>query len=343
MNTLSPGDRVLMVETGSSPRCGRSWRRSWACVRFITATDWRTGADPAVIEDHLRGQEQGDQGGLVLHNETQPAAFADRRDPAAIDAAGHPAFSSSTPSPRFTSTDYRHDEWGRRRHRRRRAELMMPPGMSFNALSDKALAAAKGAQLPRAVLGLGRHAQRRTGSGFPTRPRRRCCMASPKASRCCMREGSTACSRADRLAEARAGVRAKGLGPCAARRYYSPTVTAVMLPEGHDADAFRNLALTPQHLLWRELRPRREISSTISATSTTRQGRARRHRDSSRSPAFRTRRAACRAVDYLISAHAHPAQAAAGKPARLAYLIRVQCGRRRRSSSISRSRRPGTP
>ena len=131
-------------------------------VPEFIATDWRIGADPAVIEDHLRKDRNKEiKAVCVLHNETSTGCLSPVADiRKAIDAAGHPALFLVDTISSLASTDYRHDEWGVDvTIGGAQKGLMLPPGMSFNALSDKALAAAKSSTDEQVVLGLGRHAQ----------------------------------------------------------------------------------------------------------------------------------------------------------------------------------------
>ena len=250
VNTLSPGDRVLMVETGQFATLWKKMAEKLGLKPEFIKTDWRIGADPAAIEDHLRKDTNKEiKAVCVLHNETSTGCLSPIAEiRKAIDAAGHPALLFVDTISSLASTDYRHDEWGVDvTVGGAQKGLMLPPGMSFNAVSDKALAAAKNSKLTEVVLGLGRHAQHEQGRLLPlhagdadaARPRRR-------HRRCCTRKGSTTCSRATTAWPRRRAARcAPGASrSCAARpKYYSPTITAVMLPDGHDADAFRNLAL----------------------------------------------------------------------------------------------------
>src|SRR5882757_9213825 len=151
-NTLSPGDRVLMVETG---QFGTLWKkmaeRMGLKPEFIT-TDWRQGIDPKAVEAKLREDKNKEiKAVCVLHNETSTGALtpiADIRK--AIDAAGHPALFLVDTISSLASADYRHDEWGVDVSvGGAQKGLMMPPGMSFNAVSDKAIAANKTSKLPK--------------------------------------------------------------------------------------------------------------------------------------------------------------------------------------------------
>ena len=146
VNTLSPGDRVLMVETGQFATLWKNMAEKIGLVPEFIKTDWRIGADPAAIEQHLRADKNKEiKAVCVLHNETSTGCLSPIPEiRKAIDAAGHPALFFVDTISSLASTDYRHDEWGVDvTVGGAQKGLMMPPGMSFNAVSDKALAAAK--------------------------------------------------------------------------------------------------------------------------------------------------------------------------------------------------------
>src|SRR6201984_1311757 len=156
VNTLSPGDRVLMGETGQFATLWKTMAEKLGPRPEFITPDWRIGADPAAIEDHLRRDRNKEiKAVCVLHNETSTGCLSPIADVRkAIDAAGHPALFFVDTISSLASTDYRHDEWrvdvtigGAQKG------LMLPPGMSFNALSDKALSAAKSARLAKSFWG----------------------------------------------------------------------------------------------------------------------------------------------------------------------------------------------
>src|SRR6266850_5247577 len=152
VNTLSPGDRVLMVETGQFALQWKNMAVRLGIVPEFIKTDWRIGADPKVIEARLREDKNKEiKAVCVLHNETSTGCLSPIHDiRKAIDAAGHPALFLVDTISSLASADYRHDEWGVDvTVGGAQKGLMLPPGMSFNALSDKALAAAKTSMLPK--------------------------------------------------------------------------------------------------------------------------------------------------------------------------------------------------
>jgi alanine-glyoxylate transaminase/serine-glyoxylate transaminase/serine-pyruvate transaminase len=248
-NTLSPGDRVLMVETG---QFGTLWKRMAENLglkpEFIS-TDWRVGADPQAIEDALRKDTKKEiKAVCVLHNETSTGCLSSiDQIRKAIDAAGHPALFMVDTISSLASTDYRHDEWGVDVSvGGAQKGLMMPPGMSFNAVSDKALAAAKTAKLPKSFFSWEDMLNMNKVGFFPYTPATLMLHGLAEGIAMLHEEGlDNVFARHDRLAEAtRRAVQAWGLEiMCRDAKYYSPTITAVMLPAGHDADAFRKLAL----------------------------------------------------------------------------------------------------
>src|ERR1700735_250320 len=152
VNTLSPGDRVLMVETGQFATLWKNMATKLGLKPEFITTDWRTGADPAVIETKLR-EDKGHEikAVCVLHNETATGTLSPTAEiRQAIDRAGHPALLLVDTISSLASTDYRHDEWGVDvTIGGAQKGLMLPPGLSFNALSDKALAARKTSTLTK--------------------------------------------------------------------------------------------------------------------------------------------------------------------------------------------------
>ena len=184
----------------------------------------------------------------MLHNETSTGCLSPIAEiRKAIDAAGHPALFMVDTISSLASTDYRHDEWGVDvTVGGAQKGLMLPPGMSFNAVSDKALAASKNSKLTKSFWAWDDMLNMNKIGFFPYTPATQMLHGLAAGIDMLHEEGlDNVFARHDRLAEAtRRAVRAWGLEiMCREPKYYSPTVTAVMLPDGHDADAFRNLAL----------------------------------------------------------------------------------------------------
>ena len=249
VNTLSPGDRVLMVETGQFATLWKNMATKLGLKPEFISTDWRTGADPAVIEAKLREDKAHEiKAVCVLHNETATGCLSPIAEiRKAIDRAGHPALFLVDTISSLASTDYRHDEWGVDvTIGGAQKGLMLPPGMSFNAVSDKAIAASKNSKLVKSFWSWEDMINANKAGYFPYTPATNMLQGLVVAIDMLHEEGlENVFARHDRLAEAtRRAVRAWGLDIlCRDAKYYSPTITAVVLPEGHDADKVRNLAL----------------------------------------------------------------------------------------------------
>src|SRR5215211_9190283 len=249
VNTLNAGDRVLMVETGQFGTLWKKMAENIGLTPEFIPTDWRVGADPNVIEQHLR-KDTGKtiKAVCVLHNETSTGCLSPIAEiRKAIDRAGHAALFMVDTISSLASTDYRHDEWGVDvTVGGAQKGLMLPPGMSFNAVSDKALAASKSSKMPKSFWSWEDMLNMYKIGFFPYTPATQMLHGLAVGIDMLHEEGlDNVFARHDRLAEAtRRAVRAWGLEiMCRDAKCYSPTITAVLIPEGHDADAFRNLAL----------------------------------------------------------------------------------------------------
>ena len=248
-NTLSPGDRVLMVDTGQFATLWKVMAERLGLKPEFIKTDWRVGADPKVIEAHLRNDKAHEiKAVCVLHNETATGCLSPIDEiRKAIDAAGHPALFLVDTISSLASTDYRHDEWGVDvTIGGAQKGLMLPPGMSFNAVSEKALRAAKTAKLPRSFFQWDDMLNMYKQGFFPYTPATQMLYGLDVSIEMLHEEGlDNVFARHHRLAEAtRRAVRAWGLEIlCRDAKYYSPTITAVLLPDGYDADQLRELAL----------------------------------------------------------------------------------------------------
>jgi alanine-glyoxylate transaminase/serine-glyoxylate transaminase/serine-pyruvate transaminase len=249
VNVLSPGDRVLMFETGHFAALWKEIATRFGLVVDFVPGDWRRGADPAALEGRL-GEDRGHaiRAVAVVHNETSTGVAS--RIPElrrAIDAAHHPALFLVDTVSSLACIDYRHDEWGVDvTLSGSQKGLMLPPGLSFNALSAKALAAAKGARLPRSYWDWEPMLRDNASGFFPYTPSTNLLYGLREALRMLAEEGLDAVfARHARHAEAtREAVKAWGLElVCADPREYSASVTGVLTPAGHDADAFRKVVL----------------------------------------------------------------------------------------------------
>jgi len=249
VNTLSPGDRVLMCNTGHFATLWRNMAKRLGLEPEFIDTDWRIGAEPRLIEAHLR-KDAGHKikAVCVLHNETSTGCLSPIEEiRQAIDAAKHPALFIVDTISSLASADYRHDEWGVAVSiGGAQKGLMMPPGMSFNAIGPKALAASENARLPKSFFAWDDMIAANQIGFFPYTPATNMLHGLSESLDMLHEEGlDNVFARHDRHAEAtRRAVRAWGLEIlCRDPKYYSPTITGVLLPEGHDADVFRELAL----------------------------------------------------------------------------------------------------
>jgi alanine-glyoxylate transaminase/serine-glyoxylate transaminase/serine-pyruvate transaminase len=249
VNTLSPGDKVLMAETGHFSTMWQQMATRWGIDVELIPGDWRRGADPAAIEARLaEDRSHAIKAVLVVHNETSTGVtsrIADVRK--AIDGARHPALLLVDTISSLGSVDYRHDEWG--------VDvtvccsqkgLMLPPGLGFNAVSAKARAAAKTSKMPRSYWDWEDMLKPNANGFFPYTPGTNLLFGLREAIAMLREEGLSAVfARHQRLAAAtRAAVRAWGLEVvCLEPTEYSPVLTAVLMPPGHDAERFRKVVL----------------------------------------------------------------------------------------------------
>ncbi|WP_428248763.1 pyridoxal-phosphate-dependent aminotransferase family protein [Ferrovibrio sp.] len=248
-NVLSPGDRVLMFETGHFATLWKNMAGKLGLEAEFIASDWRTGADPQAIEARLREDKaHAIKAVCVVHNETSTGCVspiaAIRK---AMDAAKHPALLMVDTISSLASIDYRHDEWGVDvTVSGSQKGLMLPPGLSFNALSDKALAAAKASKMPKLFWSWEDQLPHNARGFFPYTPGTNLLYGLAEAIDMLHEEGlENVFARHDRHAEAtRRAVTAWGLEIlCRNPADYSPSLTAVLLPEGLNADDFREVAL----------------------------------------------------------------------------------------------------
>lgn len=249
VNTLSPGDRVLMFETGHFATLWSNMaRRLGLDVDFVPG-DWRHGVDPAIVEAKLK--EDGGRAVkavAVVHNETSTGCTSRINEVRrAMDRAGHPALLFVDTISSLASIDYRHDEWGVDvTVGCSQKGLMLPPGLGLNAISAKALAASKEALLPKAYWNWEPMITDNKNGFFPYTPATNLLYGLREALRMLLEEGlDTVFSRHKRHAEAtRRAVKAWNLEILALNpEEYSPSLTTILMPEGHDADTLRKLIL----------------------------------------------------------------------------------------------------
>lgn len=249
VNTLSPGDKVLCFNGGQFSALWYDMVKRFGLAADYVDTDWRHGADPAVIEAKL-AEDKGHaiKAVLVVHNETSNGVLsrvAEIRQ--AIDAARHPALLIVDTISSLGSADFRMDEWGVDvAIGGSQKGLMLPAGLSFNAISEKAMAASKTAKLPRCYWDWEWMLSNNSQGFFPYTPALNLLYGLRESLTMLEEEGlGNVLARHERHGEAtRRAVRAWGLEVvCADKREYSPSVTAVFVPEGQSADAFRKLVL----------------------------------------------------------------------------------------------------
>jgi alanine-glyoxylate transaminase/serine-glyoxylate transaminase/serine-pyruvate transaminase len=249
VNTLSPGDHVLMAETGQFATLWRKLAGRFGVEVDFLPGDWRHGVDAAAIEARLAADKGHTiKAVMVVHNETSTGCFSDiaavRK---AIDSAKHPALLMVDTISSLGSAPVKHDAWqvdvtvsGSQKG------LMLPPGLSFTAVSDKALAAARTNTLPRSYWDWQEMITFNAKGFFPYTPATNLLYGLREALAMLAEEGlDNVFARHQRLAAAcRAAVKGWGLEVlCADPAVYSPILTGVMMPAGHDADAFRKVAL----------------------------------------------------------------------------------------------------
>jgi alanine-glyoxylate transaminase / serine-glyoxylate transaminase / serine-pyruvate transaminase len=249
VNTLSPGDRVLAFETGEFARLWVDIARRLGLAVDLVDTDWRHGADPDIVEAKLtEDRAHAIKAVLVVHNETSTGVAS--RIPQirqAMDGARHPALLMVDAVSSLASIDLRHDEWGIDvTTTGSQKGLMLPPGLALQALSEKALNAMKTARLPRAYWSWEPMLAANATGYFPYTPATNLLYGLRESLQMLAEEGlPNVFARHARLGDAaRRAVAGWGLELCAIRPdEYSNTLTAVMIPAGHDADELRRIIL----------------------------------------------------------------------------------------------------
>ena len=260
-NVCSPGDQLLMVETG---HFATLWKKlaerlglqpefitlPGTCAETGLPNAWRHGVPADRIAERLKADTaHAIKAVCVVHNETSTGVTSDiaavRR---AIDAAGHPALLMVDSISGLASAEYRHDAWGVDvTVSGSQKGLMLPPGISFNALSPKALTAARTATLPKAFWAWDEIVEMNQGGYWPYTPNTNLLYGLHEALEIILGQGlDVIFARHQRWAAGvRAAVQAWGLPiQCADPAVYSPVLTGVITPEGVDADALRKLIHT---------------------------------------------------------------------------------------------------
>src|SRR6201989_954835 len=249
VNTLWPGDKGLMVETGHFATLWQKMALRFGLEGDFIPVDWRHGADPSAIEAKLSADKShAIKAVMVVHNETSTGCtsrIASIRK--AIDSAKHPALLLVDTISSLGSAEYRHEEWG--------ADVtvscsqkgfMLPPGLGFNAISEKARAAAKTNKMTRSYFDWEEMLKPDANGFFPYTPATNLLYGLREAIAMLLEEGlDKVFARHQRLAAAtRAAVNHWGLEVlCQEPSEFSPGLTAVLMPPGHDADEFRQIVL----------------------------------------------------------------------------------------------------
>ena len=249
VNTLAQDDRVLMYETGHFATLWRQMAGRFGLQVDFVPGDWRHGVDPADVEARLSGDAGHTiKAVMVVHNETSTGVTS--RIPevrAAMDRAGHPALLMVDTISSLGSVDYQHDAWGVDvTVSGSQKGLMLPPGLSFNAVSAKALAAGETGGMPRSYWDWRDMLGPNSTGYFPYTPGTNMLYGLKEAIAMLQEEGlpQVFARHIRHAAATRAAVRAWALEVlCQDAREYSPVLTAVLMPEGHDADHLRAVIL----------------------------------------------------------------------------------------------------
>ena len=249
VNTLSPGDRVLMYETGQFSTLWQQLAARLGLDAEVIASDWRSGVRDDMVEDRLNAdRDHRIKAVCIVHNETSTGVCSKIRQVRdAIDRAGHPALFMVDTISSLGSVDFRHDEWGVDvTVAGSQKGLMLPPGLGFNAVSRKAVEATRTARLPRSYWDWAAQLDNNVSGNFPYTPATNMLYGLREACDMLMEEGlDNVFARHERHAEAtRRAVRHWGLDiQCRVPDEHSPVLTGVVLPDGHDADAVRTVIL----------------------------------------------------------------------------------------------------
>ncbi|MDA0656416.1 MAG: aminotransferase class V-fold PLP-dependent enzyme [Proteobacteria bacterium] len=249
VNTLSPGDRVVMYESGQFATLWKGLAERIGLKPEFIESDWRHPLDPSDVEALLKENKAGEiKAVCVVHNETSTGMVNDvaavRR---AIDSAGHAALLMTDTISGLGSIDYRHDDWGVDVSiGGSQKGLMMPPGLSFNAISEKAKKVSATSTMTKSYWSWEEMLKTNATGYFPYTPATNLLYGLKEATAMLLEEGlDNVFARHARFGEAtRRAVRAWGLEMvCKDEAARSDVLTAVMLPDGHDADAYRKVVL----------------------------------------------------------------------------------------------------
>ena len=249
VNTLSEGDKVLMFETGHFSFLWLEIAKKFKLQVDFVSGDWRTGVDPAIVEQKLKDdKEKKIKAIFVVHNETSTGVTSKiSKIRKSIDDANHPSLFFVDTISSLGSIDYRHEEWkvdvtvgGSQKG------LLLPPGLSFNALSSKAIEAYNRSTLAKSYWDWKPMLENNKNGFFPYTPATNLLYGLDEALNILLEEGlENVFKRHNKLAEAsRRAVRAWGLEIlCKNKEEYSSSLTAALVPEGYDADDLRKIIL----------------------------------------------------------------------------------------------------
>ena len=249
VNTLSAGDKILMFETGHFSTLWLDIAQKFKIEVDFVKGDWRTGVDPNIVEQKLQGDKENKiKAVCAVHNETSTGVTSRIGEiRKAMDNAKHPALLFVDTISSIGSIDYRHEEWkvdvtvgGSQKG------LLLPPGLSFNAISSKALSSYKTSELPKSYWDWGPMLENNKKGYFPYTPATNLFYGLDEAINMLTEEGlENVFKRHKRFAEAtRLAVNSWGLEIlCKNPDEYSDSLTAVMVPDGHDADSLRKIIL----------------------------------------------------------------------------------------------------
>ena len=249
VNTLQSGDHVLMVETGHFASLWHKMANKLGVVTEFLETDWRRGADPQALATRLSEDTTHQiKAVCVVHNETSTGCTSPiAKIRTVMDDINHPALLMVDTISSLASIDYKHDEWGVDvTVAGSQKGLLLPPGLSFNAVSQKALEVARNGGMPRSYWDWDEQIQANKNGAFPYTPATNLLYGLEVAIEMLHEEGLDAVfARHDRHAQTtRNAVQAWGLEVlCQNPENYSSSLTAVVVPDGHDADAFREIVL----------------------------------------------------------------------------------------------------
>ncbi len=249
VNTLSPGDKILMFETGYFATLWQNMAMKLGLDVDFVPGDWRRGVDPVVVEEKLsQDRSHSIKAVMIVHNETSTGVTSHVTEVRnAIDRSQHPALLMVDTISSLASIDYRHDEWGVDvTVGCSQKGLMLPPGLGLNAISDKALKASKSARLPKSYWDWEGMIKDNKSGFFPYTPATNLFYGLRESIHMLLEEGlGNVFARHYRLGEAtRRAVRSWGLEIlCLNPEEYSHSLTAVLMPDGYNADELRELIL----------------------------------------------------------------------------------------------------